>query len=59
MTVQIPDAPWIRDAENNGMPDAGDYYCPLCNAENPEYFFVSGGEVIGCTECVDKVDPYD
>lgn len=57
--VQIPDAPWIRDAEINGMPEGDDVYCPVCNEENPEYFYVQDGDVIGCSECVEQVDPWE
>ena len=57
--TDIPDAPWIRDAETNGMPDTPDVYCPVCNEENPEYFFVSDGDVIGCSQCVERIDPWD
>lgn len=57
--ITIPDAPWIRDAENNGMPDGDDVYCPVCNEENPEYFYVQDGEIIGCSECVERVDAVD
>ena len=57
--TQIPDAPWIRDAEINGMPDGDDVYCPVCGAENPETIYLQGGEILGCDECVKRVDGYD
>lgn len=57
--VQIPDAPWIRQAENDGADAAPDVYCPICNAENPECFYVSDGQVSGCSECTESVDPYE
>lgn len=55
----LPDAPWIRDAELNGMPEAEDFYCPICGAENPEKFYEINGEVIGCESCVNSHDAYD
>ena len=57
----IPDAPWIRDAENNGVDDK-DYtwYCPVCGAENPERFYLDDfGDVCACDECVDTTDALD
>lgn len=57
--MQIPDAPWIRDAEQNGMPEGDDVYCPVCGEENPEYFYTADGEVIGCSECVRLEDPWE
>jgi hypothetical protein len=55
----LPDAPWIRDAELNGIPEAEDFFCPVCGAENPEKFYVVDGEVIGCESCVNTQDAYD
>ena len=58
--IEVPDAPYIRDAEINGMPDPGHVYCPVCGEEDPEEFFIADGyEVIGCSECIDCVDPFD
>lgn len=59
---QIPDAPWIRDAEINGMPyDEKPVVCPFCGAEWPEYIFRigNGGEAIGCSECVEQIAAED
>lgn len=59
MMIDIPDAPWIRDAELYGEEEAPDVYCPMCGEENPEHFYVQDGEIIGCDNCVEKVEPYD
>ena len=59
MIQQIPDAPWIRDAELNGMPDAPDVKCPYCDAINPDTFYVQNGVVMGCSECMDAKDPWE
>ena len=61
MEQQIPDAPWIREAENDGMPEPETFFCPVCGAEDPEWFFVYKGDttVLGCNECIDSVEPYD
>lgn len=58
--IDLPDAPWIREAELYGMPDAPDVYCPICGAENPDDFFTdqTGSEVIGCSECMRRYDPW-
>lgn len=59
MLMEVPDAPWIREAETNGMPDAETVYCPVCGAEDPEDFVLDdGGDVIGCDCCLRRVDPW-
>lgn len=40
--TDLPDAPWIREAETFGLPEAENVYCPICGEENPEYFFCTG-----------------
>lgn len=57
--TQIPDAPYIREAETFGMPEGDNVYCPICGEENPEYFFVQAGEVLGCSCCISREDPFD
>jgi len=58
---QIPDAPWIREAERDGMPEAEDVKCPVCGEINPDEIFtdLSGADVLGCTCCVKRYDPWD
>lgn len=58
--IQLPDAPWIREAELFGPPEGDHVYCPYCNEEDPEYFVLdSGGEVIGCSCCTSQADPFE
>ena len=57
-TVEILDAPWIREAENNGLEEAAPVYCPCCH-EECEQLFVSNGDVLGCEHCVTVEDAYD
>ena len=60
--IDLPDAPWIRDAETNGMPEAEEieYVCPVCGAENPEDFCLDrDGDIIGCRECCGFHDAYE
>ncbi len=59
--MNLPDAPWIRDAEINGMPDAETIYCPVCGAEDPEEFYTdeTKTDVIGCECCMRRVNAYD
>lgn len=54
----LPDAPWIRDAELNGVPVADDeeYTCPVCGVVTPDYIYLSNHDVIGCSECIRRVD---
>lgn len=55
----LPDAPWIRDAEINGMPEPEEFECPVCGATNPDSFYVDGATIIGCSECVACKDAYE
>ncbi len=56
--IDLPDAPWIRETELHGMPEADDINCPVCGAENPEFFYLDGFDVIGCNDCVKRCDPF-
>lgn len=50
----IQDAPWIREAEMNGMPpydDDPDPICPVCGKEC-ETIYTHDGEPVGCDECL-------
>ncbi len=52
----IADAPWVRDAELNGIGESlPDPVCPVCGAEC-EHIFLIGGEVVGCECCVEVKD---
>lgn len=57
----FPDAPWIREAETFGVDAVPDVYCPVCNEENPEYFYTdqSGVDVVGCSCCLRRYDPWE
>lgn len=57
--MDLPDAPWIRDAEINGMPEAETIYCPVCGAEDPDYLIIVDGDVVGCECCTQRVNAYD
>lgn len=54
----LPDAPWIREAERFGVPSEPDPICPICNEEAEEFFVDQYGEILGCEHCVRKVDAY-
>ena len=57
---QIPDAPWIRDAMVNGMPDYGDVpECPICHRRCKTIYMDGNDDPIGCDECITSVDVYD
>jgi len=55
----LPDAPWIRDAELNGVDAPDDYHCPVCGEDNPEWFYIQDGELLGCEFCVEQVSAAD
>ena len=57
---RIPDAPWIREAEQDGMPGDDPVFCPCCRQEC-EWIYTdgSGGYVIGCEKCIDRTAAVD
>ena len=56
----IPDAPWIRDAELNGIPSPDPPVCPVCYEETDRFYIAKGtNEIIGCENCIDSVDAWD
>lgn len=50
--MTIPDAPWIRDAENYGPPEQPNVRCPICDREFETIYIDANGEVCGCDKCV-------
>ncbi len=59
--ISIPDAPWIRDAENNGVGSSDpEPKCPICYQECERLYRYNGGrDILGCENCIDTVDSYD
>lgn len=56
----LPDAPWIRDAELNGMPSADPVICPVCGEECETIYLDDGCcNVLGCDNCIRTMDAYD
>lgn len=55
----LPDAPWIRDAELNGVPADDPVLCPICGEECDTIFEDDDGTAFGCENCVRKRDAYD
>ena len=59
---QIPDAPYIREAEMYGMPpydDDPDPTCPICGKECETIYTDKDGEAFGCNECVTLWEAYE
>lgn len=54
--TNLPDAPWIRDAELNGPPEPDPVYCPVCGEDCSEIYFDKTGNVVGCDYCISKQD---
>lgn len=57
----LPDAPWIQDAELNGVGYEESVYCPVCGQEDPEELYIdkNTSEVVGCSDCLKSVDAWD
>ena len=57
--TQLPDPPWIREAETYGPPEGDDVRCPVCYEENPEFLYIQNFDVIGCSCCIVRRDTFD
>jgi hypothetical protein len=60
--MDLPDAPWIREAETYGPPmeEEISYSCPVCGADEPEDFvFDRSGDIVGCNCCCHFRDAYE
>ena len=57
--TQIPDAPWIRDAEQNGMPSPEEVYCPECGEECETIYIDPSGYCCGCDKCLKAKDAWE
>ena len=55
----IPDAPWIREAERDGMPHPDPVYCPVCRERCETIYKKDPWLVIGCENCVRRIDAQD
>ena len=54
--AQLPDAPWIREAEMHGVPEPPPpVRCPVCRREC-EWIFLDAktDDPVGCDECIRK-----
>lgn len=49
---QIPDAPWIREAERYGYPEPDPVNCPCCGCECETIYYDMTGTVVGCDVCM-------
>jgi len=58
---QIPDAPWIRQAELYGYPadEPDPVECPCCGEECETIYADRDGNVFGCDRCVMKQDSWE
>ena len=57
--MDVMDAPWIREAERDGMPDAPDPTCPVCGRECEAIYSDFCGDAVGCNECLLRWEPGD
>ena len=58
----LPDAPWIREAEMYGMPpydDGPDPTCPVCGEECETIYTDKDGDPVGCDQCVTLWEAYE
>ena len=48
----VPDAPWIREAERDGLPYIPPVICPICGGECEEIYEDLHSGVAGCNRCI-------
>lgn len=53
---QIPDAPYIREAETYGMPPYEMVECPCCGEECETVYADQYGNVFACNKCLMEQD---
>lgn len=56
--VQIPDAPWIREAETVGISEI-EICCPVCGEECETIWLDANKCVCGCDRCMRARDAAD
>lgn len=57
--AQIPDAPWIRQAEMYGVDEGPTILCPCCGEEAEDFIVDENHTVVGCNHCTRSMDPWD
>ena len=60
--MKLPDAPWIRDAELNGIEgyDGPTPKCPVCGSTTCDQIFLNKyGEEVGCEDCLQHLSIWD
>lgn len=55
----LPDAPYIREAEQNGYPPFETIECPCCGEECDTIYADQYGNVFGCERCVMQQDAWE
>ena len=57
--IDLPDAPYIRDAELNGIDATDAVHCPVCGEECETIYLDRDGDAFGCDECVTRQEAYE
>ena len=59
-TRSVPDAPYIQEAQQEGIHSPDPVKCPICNKRAELiYLSPSGYCVEGCDKCIKRVDAYE
>ena len=56
---ELPDAPWIREAERDGYPSPEPVHCPCCGEECTTIYANSYGDVFACNWCLMEQDAWE
>ena len=55
----IPDADYIREAEQCGIPTCEPVYCPVCGKDCETIYMDRDGDIFACDRCIKHQDDYD
>ena len=59
---EVPDAPWIREAEMYGIPpydDVPDPVCPICGQACETIYMDADETEVGCDQCIQTKDAWE
>ena len=57
--MAIPDAPWIRQAERDGVPADDPVHCPCCGEECDTIYMDQYKNVFACDRCLMQQDAWE
>ena len=59
MSYILPDHPYIRAVEWEGIAECAGPHCPVCGAACEQVYRNNDGDVFGCDVCVNVMDAWE